>query len=86
MYGVGFLAFYYPILGTVNKFWIVSRGMAYGLLCSASGVSGVIILFVIEALLQKYGYPATLRAIATALTGPLIPLQRAGCLLQGGMP
>jgi hypothetical protein len=34
-------------------------------------------LFVIEALLQKYDYPETLRAITTALfalTGLLIPL------------
>jgi hypothetical protein len=67
----------------VNEFWIVRRGMAYGLLCSASGVSGVVMPFIIEALLQKYGYPITLRAIATALsvlTGPLIPL------LKGRLP
>jgi hypothetical protein len=39
--------------------------------------SSVVMLFVIEALLQKYDYPETLRAIATALfalTGLLIPL------------
>jgi MFS family permease len=76
MYGIGFLIFYYPILSFVNEFWIERRGMAYGLLCSASGVSGVVMPFVVTLLLKKYGYPTTLRAIAVALvilTGPLIP-------------
>lgn len=39
--------------------------------------------FIVEALLQKHGYPITLRAVATALfvlTGPLIPL------LKGQLP
>lgn len=67
----------------VNEYWIVRRGMAYGLLCSASGVSGAAMPFVIEALLEKYGYKTTLRATAIALlvmTGPLIPF------LKGRLP
>lgn len=80
------------MLSMVNKSWIVRRGIAYGLLCRASGVSGVVMLFVIEALLQKYGYPATLRAIVTALfaltsygaldstTKRLVASYGAGCL------
>lgn len=83
MYGVGFLIFYYPILSMVNEFWIARRGMAYGLLCSASGVSGVIFPFGLEAMLHRYGYPTTLRTIAIGLfviTGPLIPL------LKGRLP
>ena len=77
MYGVGFIIFYYPILSMVNEFWIARRGFAYGLLCSASGVSGAAMPFCIEKLLGRYGYPTTLRAIAIGLcvlTGPLIPL------------
>ena len=83
MYGVGFIIFYYPIISMVNEFWIARRGMAYGLLCSASGVSGAAMPFCIETLLQRYGYPTTLRAIAVGLfvlTGPLIPL------LKGRVP
>ena len=67
----------------VNEFWIVRRGFAYGILCSASGVSGAALPFAVEKLLQAYGYPTTLRAIAIALciiTGPLIPL------LKGRLP
>jgi hypothetical protein len=70
------LAFYYPILSIVNKFWIMcwEWPMAF---FAVYLESSVVMLFVIEALLQKYDYPETLRAIATALfalTGLLIPL------------
>ncbi|RDW71001.1 hypothetical protein BP6252_07564 [Coleophoma cylindrospora] len=79
MYGLGFVIFYYPIISMVNEFWITRRGMAYGLLCSASGVSGTTMPIAFQAMLNKYGYPITLRAIAIGLvilTGPLIPLLR----------
>ncbi|KAK9799997.1 putative Major facilitator superfamily transporter [Seiridium cardinale] len=82
-YGLGFLIFYYPILNMVNEYWITRRGMAYGLLCSASGVSGSVLPIVSQALLERYGYRITLRAIAIALvvlTGPLIPF------LKGRLP
>ena len=83
MYGIGFVIFYYPILDMVTEYWVVRRGMAAGLLCSASGVSGSVMPVLMRTLLQKYGYPTTLRATALALfvlTGPLIPL------LQGRVP
>ncbi|KAJ0115769.1 hypothetical protein J7T55_010592 [Diaporthe amygdali] len=82
-YGVGFLIFYYPIISMVNEYWIARRGMAYGVLCGASGVSGSVMPFVLQALLAKYGYRTTLRAVAVALallTGPFIPL------LKGRLP
>lgn len=83
MYGLGFLIFYYPIISMVDEFWIERRGMAYGLLCSSSGASGTAMPLVIQALLRRYGYPTTLRAIALTLllvTGPLIPM------LKGRLP
>ncbi len=83
MYGLGFLTFYYPILNFVNEFWIERRGMAYGILCAASGVSGVAMPFVISRMLDRYGYPTTLRAMSiglAALTAPCLPL------LKGRLP
>jgi MFS family permease len=77
MYGIGFIIFYYPILSMVDEFWIRRRGMAYGLLCSASGASGAVMPLMLQVLLRKFGYKTTLRAVAVALvvlTGPLIPL------------
>lgn len=75
-YGLGFLIFYYPILMMVNEFWVARRGMAYGVLCSASGVSGATMPFLVQTLLDRYGYQTTLRAVALGLavvTGPVIP-------------
>lgn len=67
----------------VNEYWVSRRGMAYGLLCSASGLSGAVMPFITEKLLNTYGYRTTLRAVAIALfvlTGPLIPF------LKGRLP
>ncbi|KAL8392109.1 hypothetical protein RB599_004858 [Gaeumannomyces hyphopodioides] len=67
----------------VNEYWIARRGMAYGILCHASGVSGAAMPFVVQVLLAKYGYQATLRAVAVGLaiaTRPLIPF------LDGRLP
>lgn len=77
MYGIGFIIFYYPILSMVDEFWVKRRGMAYGLLCSASGASGAVTPLILQALLRRYGYRTTLRGVAVllvVLTGPLIPL------------
>jgi len=85
MYGVGFIIFYYPILAMVDEFWIRRRGMAYGLLCSASGVSGAVMPLILQELLRRFGYRTTLRGIAVmlvVLTGPLIPLLKGRAGLQ----
>ena len=77
LYGIGFIVFYYPILAMVDEYWVRRRGMAYGLLCSASGVSGAVAPLSLQALLKKYGHRTTLRGVAVFLfvvTGPLIPL------------
>jgi predicted MFS family arabinose efflux permease len=79
LYGIGFIIFYYPILSMVDEFWVQRRGMAYGLLCSASGVSGAVAPLSLQALLVRFGHRTTLRAVAVFLfvvTGPLIPLLR----------
>ena len=76
----GFVIFYYPIVSIVNEWWIARRGMAFGVITSAAGASGIAMPLIIEALLDRYGYRTTLRAIAVAmvvLTGPLIPLMRS---------
>jgi MFS family permease len=60
----------------VNEWWVARRGFAMGAIVASSGVSGVAFPFIVEALLNKYGYQITLRVITVAmaiLTGPLIP-------------
>ena len=72
---VGFVTFYFPVLSIVNEWWISRRGFAFGIITSAAGASGIAMPLVIEALLDRYGFRTSLRAIAIAmviLTGPLI--------------
>jgi len=60
----------------VNEWWVARRGLAWGILLGSSGASGVAYPFINEALLHKYGYKTTLRAMAVAsiiMTGPLLP-------------
>lgn len=76
----GFLIFYYPIISFVNEWWILRRGMAFGVITSAAGASGIAMPLIIEVMLKAFGHRTTLRAIAVAmfvLTGPLIPLMRS---------
>ena len=67
----------------MNEWWIQRRGMAFGLIISAAGLSGIAMPLVIETLLNRYGHRTTLYIIAiamTLLTGPLIPF------LKGRLP
>ncbi|TVY28864.1 Fujikurins efflux protein [Lachnellula hyalina] len=83
MYGVGFVTLTYPIISFIDEWWIARKGMAFGIISAASGASGIFMPFIIEALLKKYGYKTTLRAIAVGmavLTGPLLPF------LKGRLP
>jgi hypothetical protein len=80
MYGVGFVVFYYPILSMVNDYWVARRGLAYGILCSASGVAGLVMPFSLEAMLHRFGAPTTLRAASGLLavtTGPFLLFLKA---------
>ncbi|KIW37706.1 uncharacterized protein PV06_10337 [Exophiala oligosperma] len=79
MYGFGFVTLSYPIISMLNEWWVARKGMAFGSISSASGLAGIAMPFIIESLLQKYGYRTTLRASAVGiavLTGPLIPFLR----------
>ena len=76
----GFLIFFYPVISIVNEWWIARRGMAFGIITSAAGASGIAMPLIIEALLNRYGHRTALRAIAVAMvvvTGPLIPLLKS---------
>ena len=76
MFGVGFVMLTYPIVSMVDEWWIAKKGMAFGVISSASGFSGAVMPFICEALLSRYGYKIILRAIAIGmaiLTGPMLP-------------
>ena len=74
---------YFPVISMLNEWFVVRRGLALGIVTAATGVSGMVMPFILEILLNKYGYPSTLRAVAIALvvlTGPILPV------LKGRLP
>ncbi|KAM3084376.1 hypothetical protein ACMFMG_001518 [Clarireedia jacksonii] len=83
MYGLSFLLLMYPIISMINEWWVVRKGMAFGVISAASGVSGAALPLGIEWLLARYGYHTALRVIAVGIaicTAPLLPL------LKGRLP
>lgn len=83
VYGLGFLILYYPLLSMLNEWFDKRRGLAYGILFGAAGISGIVLPFIFEVLLKRYGYKTTLRGYAIALlvlSGPVLPL------LKGRLP
>lgn len=79
MYSVGVTVMYFPIISMLNEWFVAKRGLALGVVTAATGVSGIAMPFVLASLLDRYGYPTTLRAFAGALvvlTGPVLPMLR----------
>ncbi|PVH83628.1 MFS general substrate transporter [Cadophora sp. DSE1049] len=80
IYGVGFLIISYATFSMLNEWFIKKRGLAYGILLSAAGAGGLGLPFLLQVLLQKYGYAMTLRIYAVAtviIVGPAILLIRS---------
>ncbi|KAL0932378.1 MFS monocarboxylate [Colletotrichum truncatum] len=83
LYGTGFLTLYFPVLRMLNEWFVARRGFAYGVLYAGGGSSGVGLPFLLQLLLEKYGYRTTLRAVAVAqfvLVAPVLPM------LKGRLP
>lgn len=83
IYGLGFSTMVWPVIDMVSEWWLLRRGMAFGLISASSGCAGTVMPIILETLLQRYGYKTTLRACAVAmfvLTAPLLPL------LKGRLP
>lgn len=79
IFGLGVLIIYYPIFSMMNEWFLDRRGLALGIICAATGFSGLILPFVLELLLDKYGPAVTLRVSALGLAllcGPVLPLLR----------
>ncbi|OHW96435.1 MFS monocarboxylate transporter [Colletotrichum incanum] len=83
LYGFAFLFVNYPLLRMLNEWFVERRSLAYGIMSTGAGCSGVGLPFLLESLLSKYGYQTTLQATAVAqfiILLPMIPL------LKGRLP
>lgn len=83
LYGFAFLFVNYPLLRMLNEWFMGHRGLAYGIMSTGAGCSGVGLPFLLESLLAKYGYQTTLRAMAVAQFITLLPMIP---LIKGRLP
>jgi len=83
VYGIGFLVLYYALLSMLNEWFVERRGLAYGILFAAAGISGIGLPFLIEVVLKRWGLQLVLRAYAIVILvviGPTLPLCRGRIL------
>ena len=66
LYGTGWVICYTPFLIILNEWFEKRRGLAYGILFGASGVSGLMLPFILEKMLALYGFRITLRIYVIA--------------------
>ncbi|KAK0805968.1 hypothetical protein LTR02_003317 [Friedmanniomyces endolithicus] len=79
VYGVGWVVYYTPLLFMLNEWFVERRGLAYGVLFGASGVSGMVIPVVVGWMLERWGFRVALRVYAgvtVVVSGPGLLLIR----------
>jgi MFS family permease len=64
LYGIGGILAYLPLLKLVDEWFVVRKGMAYGVMWAGTGAAGVIVPFLLEWLLDTYGFRTALRVWA----------------------
>lgn len=58
---------YSPVTLYMDEWWVRRKGLAYGVMLASKALSGVIIPFVMDALLHRFGFRITMRAWAVAI-------------------
>ena len=75
LYAIGGTLLYTPTILFLDEWFIKRKGMAFGIMWAGTGMSGVIIPFVMNWGLEKYGFRTMLRAwtiTLVLLSGPLL--------------
>ncbi|KAE9395387.1 MFS general substrate transporter [Gymnopus androsaceus JB14] len=66
IYSLGGSLLYFPMLTYLFEWFSKKKGLATGIIFSGTGVGGVVLPFVLENLLKKYGQRTTLLSLAVA--------------------
>ena len=75
LYAIGGCLLYFPTIIYLDEWFVQRKGMAFGVMWSGTGVSGVCVPFIMNWGLNKYGFSTMLRAWAVTLvllSGPLL--------------
>lgn len=74
LYGVGGSVGYCPCIIYMDEWFVRRKGLAYGIMWSATGFGGVLIPIVLEHLLDTYGFRTALRIWAGVIFAVSAPL------------
>jgi MFS family permease len=74
LYGIGGAITYNPIVQLLDEWFIVRKGLAFGIMWAGTGLGGVIVPLILQFLLDKYGFRTTLRVWAALLFGISAPV------------
>jgi MFS family permease len=61
MYGIGGAITYHPIVQLLDEWFVVKKGLAFGIVWAGTGLGGVVVPLLLQFLLNKYGFRTTLR-------------------------
>jgi MFS family permease len=67
LYAIGGLILYFPTMVFVDEWFVARKGLAYGVMWAGSGSAGVVVPFLLQWLLDTYGFRTALRAWAVVL-------------------
>jgi len=67
MYALGGLVAYFPAMSLITEWFVQRRGLAFGIMWAGTGISGTVLPFLLQWMLDSYGYRTTLRAWAITL-------------------
>lgn len=79
LYAIGGGICYFPCIIYTDEWFVQRKGLAYGVMWSATGFGGVVIPLLMQWLLDQYGHRTTLRVWAVTLfllTAPLVPFTK----------
>lgn len=74
LYGIGGSMAYSPIIQFLDEWFVARRGFAYGIMWAGTGLGGVFIPFLLQFLLDKFGFRVALRVWTALLFSVSIPL------------
>ncbi|PKX89369.1 putative MFS monocarboxylate transporter [Aspergillus novofumigatus IBT 16806] len=66
-YGIGGCLAYTPSILFLSDWFVEKKGLAFGIVWSGSGLTGILFPLILQTLLNRYGWQTTLRACSIAL-------------------
>ncbi|KAK5172918.1 uncharacterized protein LTR77_003040 [Saxophila tyrrhenica] len=73
MYAIGGMTLYYPAMVYVDEWFVARKGTAYGVMWAGTGSAGVVVPFLLQWLLDSYGFRVALRVWAVVLVVGITP-------------